>query len=71
MPRVLRTAWTVKTWCALIGASDAPAQTRETVTIRGQAQTLHVYGSRGGIPVIQFDRCLLEAITWIAGQPAR
>jgi fermentation-respiration switch protein FrsA (DUF1100 family) len=32
--------------------SDARAQTRETVTIRGQAQSLHVYGTRGGIPVI-------------------
>src|SRR5438552_2992348 len=26
--------------------------TRETVVIRGQEQTLHVYGSRAGIPVI-------------------
>jgi alpha-beta hydrolase superfamily lysophospholipase len=33
-------------------ASDARAQTRETVVIRGQPQSLHLYGSRGGIPVI-------------------
>jgi hypothetical protein len=33
-------------------ASDARAQTRETVMIRGQAQSLHVYGARGGTPVI-------------------
>jgi Type IV secretory pathway, VirJ component len=38
--------------CALIGARDAGAQTRETVTIRGQAQGLHLYGTRGGVPVI-------------------
>ena len=31
---------------------SARAQTRETVTIRGQTQSLHVYGSRGGVPVI-------------------
>lgn len=28
------------------------AQTRETVTMRGQTQSLRVYGSRGGVPVI-------------------
>jgi alpha-beta hydrolase superfamily lysophospholipase len=28
------------------------AQTRETVTIRGQTQSLRVYGTRGGVPVI-------------------
>jgi fermentation-respiration switch protein FrsA (DUF1100 family) len=28
------------------------AQARETVTIRGQAQSLRLYGTRGGIPVI-------------------
>jgi alpha-beta hydrolase superfamily lysophospholipase len=28
------------------------AQTRETVTIRGQTQSLRLYGSRGGVPVI-------------------
>lgn len=32
--------------------SDASAQTRETVTIRGQAQSLRVYGTRGGVPII-------------------
>jgi hypothetical protein len=39
-------------WCAILGASDARAQTRETVTIRGREQTLHVYGTRGGVPVV-------------------
>jgi dienelactone hydrolase len=38
--------------CAVIITSDACAQTRETLTIRGQAQSLRVYGTRGGIPVI-------------------
>ena len=38
--------------CAVIMTGDARAQTRETVTIRGQTQSLHVYGTRGGIPVI-------------------
>jgi alpha-beta hydrolase superfamily lysophospholipase len=28
------------------------AQTRETVTIRGQTQSLRVYGIRGGVPII-------------------
>ena len=37
-------------WTA--GVVDARAQTRETLTIRGQEQTLHLYGVRGGIPVI-------------------
>jgi alpha-beta hydrolase superfamily lysophospholipase len=37
---------------ALAIGSDANAQARETVTIRGQAQTLRVYGARGGTPVI-------------------
>ena len=32
--------------------ADLRAQTRETVTIRGQAQSLRLYGTRGGIPVI-------------------
>jgi fermentation-respiration switch protein FrsA (DUF1100 family) len=37
---------------AVVMTGDAWAQTRETVTIRGQAQSLHVYGARGGIPII-------------------
>jgi alpha-beta hydrolase superfamily lysophospholipase len=52
MPRAVRIALTVMTWCAIIGPSAAEAQTRETVTIRGQAQSLHLYGTRGGVPVI-------------------
>ena len=38
--------------CAVTMTSDAWAQTRETVTIRGQTQSLRVYGTRGGPPVI-------------------
>ena len=38
--------------CAVIMTSDAWAQTRETVTVRGQALSLRLYGTRGGIPVI-------------------
>jgi pimeloyl-ACP methyl ester carboxylesterase len=37
---------------AVIVATDAGAQARETISIRGQVQSLHVYGTRGGIPVI-------------------
>jgi fermentation-respiration switch protein FrsA (DUF1100 family) len=37
--------------CAVV-ASDSSAQTRQTVTVRGQAQSLHLYGTRGGTPVI-------------------
>ena len=37
---------------AVTVTSDARAQTRETVTIRGQAQSLRVYGTRGGVPII-------------------
>jgi len=50
-----RAIWTVLMvtagW-AVIMTGDAWAQTRETVTIRGQAQSLHVYGARGGIPIV-------------------
>lgn len=38
--------------CAVVIASRAGAQTRETLTIRGQAQSLYLYGTRGGTPVI-------------------
>ena len=38
--------------CIVTMASDAWAQTRETVTIRGETLSLRVYGARGGIPVI-------------------
>ena len=38
--------------CVIGMASDPWAQIRETVTIRGQTQSLRVYGTRGGIPVI-------------------
>jgi fermentation-respiration switch protein FrsA (DUF1100 family) len=35
-----------------LGASLAVAQSTETVTIRGKPQTVRVYGSRGGPPVV-------------------
>jgi pimeloyl-ACP methyl ester carboxylesterase len=38
--------------CALAAVEKAPAQTIETVNIRGHVQYLRVYGSRGGSPVI-------------------
>jgi alpha-beta hydrolase superfamily lysophospholipase len=38
--------------CTLAPVSDARAQARETVTIRGQAQSLRLYGTRGGVPVV-------------------
>jgi fermentation-respiration switch protein FrsA (DUF1100 family) len=37
--------------CA-VAAPDVAAQATETVKLRGQAQSLRVYGSRGGTPVI-------------------
>jgi dienelactone hydrolase len=43
---------TISTACIVTMASDVWAQTRETVTIRGESQSLRVYGARGGIPVI-------------------
>jgi pimeloyl-ACP methyl ester carboxylesterase len=39
--------------CAVaLTAVDAAAQTSDTVVIRGQAQTVHLYGRRGASPVI-------------------
>jgi alpha-beta hydrolase superfamily lysophospholipase len=38
--------------CTVTMTSAAWAQTRETVTIRGQTQSLRLYGIRGGIPVV-------------------
>jgi dienelactone hydrolase len=35
-----------------VTAGDAWAQTRERVIIRGQAQSLRVYGAGGGVPII-------------------
>ena len=37
---------------AVLTTGDAWAQTHDTVTIRGQPQSLHVYGARGGVPII-------------------
>jgi fermentation-respiration switch protein FrsA (DUF1100 family) len=37
---------------AMIVAVDAAAQTTDTITLRGHTQTLHLYGQRGGHPVI-------------------
>lgn len=45
-------ALTATASCAGGLVNDACAQTRETVTIRGQSQSLRLYGTRGGIPVI-------------------
>jgi alpha-beta hydrolase superfamily lysophospholipase len=39
-------------WCALGGSQAAWAESRETIVIRGQAQSLHLYGRRGDPPVI-------------------
>ena len=50
-----RRIWTVlmvAASLALTMTSDTSAQTREAVTIRGRTQSLHVYGTRGGMPVI-------------------
>jgi hypothetical protein len=50
-----RRIWTVlmvTAICSVTMTSNAGAQSRDTVTIRGQAQSLRVYGTRGGIPVI-------------------
>ena len=38
--------------CAGGTTREASVQTRETVTIRGQSQSLRVYGARGGVPVV-------------------
>jgi fermentation-respiration switch protein FrsA (DUF1100 family) len=39
--------------CGLVTVTpEALSQTRETVTIRGQSQSLRLYGTRGGTPVI-------------------
>lgn len=38
--------------CAAGMTRETSAQTRETVTIRGQSQSLRVYGTRGGVPVV-------------------
>jgi fermentation-respiration switch protein FrsA (DUF1100 family) len=40
------------TACCTIWAAGASAESRETVTIRGRSQVLHVYGERGGTPFI-------------------
>ena len=38
--------------CVLSTARGAGAQTRESLAIRGHEQSLRVYGTRGGPPVI-------------------
>ena len=55
MTDATRRMWTVllvAASCTATITSDTWAQTRQTVTIRGRAQSLHVFGTRGGIPVI-------------------
>jgi len=44
-------ALAVVLWAGVLSA-DVWAQSQETVTIRGQRQSLRVYGTRGGIPVV-------------------
>jgi len=44
-------ALAVAIWAGVL-SGDAWAQSRETVTIRGKRQSLWVYGTRGGIPVV-------------------
>ena len=38
--------------CAFAPNPEARAQTRDALSIRGHAQSLHLYGSRGGAPVV-------------------
>jgi fermentation-respiration switch protein FrsA (DUF1100 family) len=38
--------------CVLTASPVAQAQTTETITIRGRSQSLRLYGTRGGVPVI-------------------
>ena len=55
MTAARRRTWTallVTASCGVTMTSAAWAQARESVTIRGQDQSLHVYGTRGGMPVI-------------------
>lgn len=44
-----RVLWLV---VVLACAGPAAAQTTETITLRGRQQTLHLYGPRGGAPVV-------------------
>jgi dienelactone hydrolase len=50
--RICLMALVVAASCAVCLVSDARAQTRETLRIRGRDQSLRLYGSRGGIPVV-------------------
>ncbi len=56
MSTVLSRRWTclvvLTIACALAPERVAHAQTTETITIRGHAQSLRLYGTRGGPPVI-------------------
>jgi len=53
MPISRRTCLVVLTLgCACVTARGARAQTKETIVMRGHAQSLRLYGSRGGAPVI-------------------
>jgi dienelactone hydrolase len=52
-PRVIDLMIPIAAVCGLATlAATAWAQPRETVTIRGHAHSLRLYGSRGGIPII-------------------
>jgi fermentation-respiration switch protein FrsA (DUF1100 family) len=49
---VVLIALVVAASCASYLVSEARAQTRETLPIRGRNQSLRLYGTRGGIPVV-------------------
>jgi hypothetical protein len=51
-PRRILTVLFCSASCLFILTNEARAQSRETLTIRGQTQPLHVYGTRGGLPII-------------------
>ena len=48
----LLAALAIAAWCVVATGHHASGQAQETVTIRGHRQSLRVYGSRGGTPVI-------------------
>lgn len=51
-PAIRRGIGMVAIGCWSLMASEAAAQTLDTISLRGHAQTLHLYGKRGGSPVI-------------------
>src|ERR671922_73300 len=47
-----RVAFLASTMCCTVLVAATSAQTREPVIIRGRPQVLHLYGARGGTPII-------------------